>query len=52
MLGMGDIASKAETLGGSAHPLIFWATVYLTIHIAITSACLKFMWDIRHPKME
>ena len=50
MLGMGDLAYQAETLGGSAKPLIFWATVYLAIHIAITISCLKFMWDIRNPK--
>ena len=52
MLIMGDIASQSETLGGSHQAMIFWAGVYLAIHIAITFACLRFMWDVRHPKHE
>ena len=50
MLSMGDIAAKSVTLGGSAQPMMFWASVYLVIHLAIAGACLRFMWEIRHPK--
>ena len=52
MLTMGNIAAKSVTLGGSARPMMFWSVVYLVIHLAIAAACLKFMWDIRHPKTE
>lgn len=52
MLLMGDIAAKSESLGGSAQPVFIWGTIFFAIHVAITTACLKFMWDIRHPKTE
>lgn len=32
-----------------AMPMYFWNAIFLFIHCSIAGACLKFMWDIRHP---